>query len=109
MNKTIKKRWLKALRSGDYEQGRSMLCSEKNTFCCLGVLVDIEFDGYWTTPLGGCRHWLIDGKSYGILPTKFRQQVGITDTQELQLSRMNDNTVKKSSFNKIADWIEKHL
>lgn len=40
MNKEIKKRWLKALRSGEYKQGKKALKTKKG-FCCLGVLCDI--------------------------------------------------------------------
>lgn len=40
MNKEIKEKWLKALRSGDYEQGEECLRKEEK-YCCLGVLCDI--------------------------------------------------------------------
>ena len=32
--------WLAALRSGEYEQGRRLLRSSDNLFCCLGVFLD---------------------------------------------------------------------
>ena len=32
--------WVKALRSGDYEQGKEALC-KGGSFCCLGVLCEI--------------------------------------------------------------------
>lgn len=34
-------RWIKALRSGEYKQGTSLLKS-KEGFCCLGVLCEIN-------------------------------------------------------------------
>lgn len=41
----IKRRWLKALRSGEYQQGYKALCQtnpkEGEGFCCLGVLCDV--------------------------------------------------------------------
>lgn len=40
MNRTIKKRWIKALTSGKYTQGRGTLYRD-DTFCCLGVLCDL--------------------------------------------------------------------
>jgi len=40
MNKRIKERWLKALRSGKYPQGRNRL-RQDNKYCCLGVLCEI--------------------------------------------------------------------
>lgn len=41
MKPEIKKLWLAALRSGEYEQGRRVLRRE-DTFCCLGVLCDLH-------------------------------------------------------------------
>ena len=43
MNKDLKKRWIAALKSGDYKQGRSRL-NQNNQFCCLGVLCDLLAD-----------------------------------------------------------------
>ena len=45
MKKRVLTKWLKALRSGKYKQGRGALCQidKKGTesFCCLGVLCDL--------------------------------------------------------------------
>jgi hypothetical protein len=44
MNPEIKTKWLTALRSGNYEQGREQLATLTEggtTFCCLGVLCEI--------------------------------------------------------------------
>jgi hypothetical protein len=37
MNPELKKKWVKALRSGEYKQGRGYLAN-KGKYCCLGVL-----------------------------------------------------------------------
>lgn len=42
MNPKVKKAWLKALRSGEYKQGRSALVDKDNNFCCLGVLCNLH-------------------------------------------------------------------
>lgn len=34
--------WATALESGEYEQGRTMLCSVDHRYCCLGVLCEIN-------------------------------------------------------------------
>lgn len=50
MKANIKKRWIKALRSGKYKQGKGRLRNEKDEFCCLGVFCDITKDetgGKW--------------------------------------------------------------
>ena len=55
MNSEIKKRWIAALRSGEYKQTTHQLKKHKN-FCCLGVLTDlylIEKGRGWGT--GGIR------------------------------------------------------
>jgi hypothetical protein len=48
MNKRIKRKWLEALRSGKYKQGRSELHrmeegenGPEHKYCCLGVLCDL--------------------------------------------------------------------
>lgn len=40
MKPEIKEMWVKALRSGEYEQGTHQLVGD-NKYCCLGVLCDI--------------------------------------------------------------------
>lgn len=46
MKKKTLKKWLKALRSGEYDQGKDYLKVD-NCFCCLGVLCDITGKGQW--------------------------------------------------------------
>lgn len=38
MDQELKKKWVKALLSGRYKQGRSALYRGHETYCCLGVL-----------------------------------------------------------------------
>lgn len=40
MNPRVRSKWIRALRSGKYQQGSSAL-REGDRFCCLGVLCDI--------------------------------------------------------------------
>ena len=43
--KEIRQKWVEALRSGEYSQGKSKLrrkeSDEKDSFCCLGVLCEL--------------------------------------------------------------------
>lgn len=56
----IKRRWLEALRSGRYRQGRRRLRTRlpdgpTDEFCCLGVLTDLAVQdglGVWGSPRG---------------------------------------------------------
>ena len=46
MKKDIADRWVKALRSGEYKQGRGFL-KVKERYCCLGVLCDLYDPKGW--------------------------------------------------------------
>ena len=41
----LKKKWLKALRSGEYGQAEGVLYDGKGNFCCLGVLEHVAMRG----------------------------------------------------------------
>jgi hypothetical protein len=41
MNKQLIQHWVKTLRSGEYQQGSTVLRTIDDKFCCLGVLCDI--------------------------------------------------------------------
>ncbi len=41
MRKAVKKRWIEALTSGEYKQGKKALKTKRGSFCCLGVLCDL--------------------------------------------------------------------
>lgn len=41
MKKDIAEKWIAALESGQYKQGRHCLRSNDDKFCCLGVLCDL--------------------------------------------------------------------
>lgn len=41
MKKEVADIWIKALRSGKYKQGKYVLHTDDNKFCCLGVLCDV--------------------------------------------------------------------
>ena len=124
MKATIKKKWLKALRSGEYQQGKYWL-KKADSFCCLGVLCDIhakETKDYW------CREdekyngevWSLDGYP-DHLPPKVIEWAGLkvshgasvevdfedNGIRTLSLPELNDDYGR--SFKEIADLIEEQL
>ncbi len=116
MNKKVKAAWIKALRSGDYTQGRGVLRSMDDEFCCLGVLADVK-GARWSRcesderyELRAKIHLFVTGSttepSYGALTTKFREQFGLTEEQQSELILMNDRGVP---FPDIANHIEKNF
>jgi len=93
LKKKVKNTWVKALRSGKYNQTQEAL-KDKTGFCCLGVLKECV-PGIKQTP----NKELLTEKSSGI-PEEIQQK----------LADMNDGFSKKpKSFNYIASWIEKYL
>jgi hypothetical protein len=120
MPQALKQKWIDALRSGNYKQGRSWLFYPKdNSFCCLGVLEDsidgevemihsqcskslptkqwadnhgIYFDGMQTNETDNIAH---------VWPNLFY------DNQWLPAYTINDRYVL--SFNEIADLIEDQI
>jgi len=43
----LTRKWLNALRSGEYKQTSSCLRNSNNEFCCLGVAVDVMAPSTW--------------------------------------------------------------
>lgn len=118
--KKIKRKWLRALRSGTYKQAKGTLYRPESAgFCCLGVLqhcvsggsVEVEEgsdDDFRESP---SFEWY---KQQGI-------EVGasgrtVDDAHETALMKMNDGgfdwqgkKIGPKRFKRIADWIEKNI
>jgi hypothetical protein len=85
-SKTLKRKWVAALRSGKYKQGTfTFQCGD--TFCCLGVLCAIA-----RRPSG-----------WGFVSSCFKDG---GDAVCDKLALMNDTG---TSFKKIASYIERYL
>lgn len=121
MNKRIKKLWIKALRSGKYKQGAAGLRPSKDTFCCLGVLCDVqrrEGGGRWRRERSkGEFMFTGNGLTFegspatGILPLGTCEWAELPDNGDPKLgartaASLNDGN---RSFEYIADRIEKYL
>lgn len=103
MKPRAKQTWVKALRSGEYEQGRGFLCDASGRMCCLGVAIDSCVDGEWTEI---STHWMFDDNS-GQLSLATARKLGIAQREMNHLIVMNDS--QRASFAEIADWIEENL
>ena len=108
MRKEIAKRWIAALRSGDYTQQKGSLANLHRTqHCCLGVLCElaikegVEIDTYETVP------GFDDECAY--LPYRVQDWAGIRNRYgqstegDIDLMAMND---EGHTFDAIADVIE---
>ena len=108
MDAQTKAKWVEALRSGKYKQGRGQL-RLGDTYCCLGVLCDIMGTG-WTTvgfpqaDLNSLYVTASDGDD--TLPSDGFCGLGIHAMENL--AAMNDGIqdYHKHSFSEIATYIE---
>lgn len=102
MEAAIKSRWVEALRSGRYQQGRGSLRPSENTYCCLGVLCDL-IKPSWEYNIISYDH-ATEGAAF---PSEcFMVSLGLPGEAANNLAEMNDAGVP---FALIADEIERSL
>lgn len=107
MDPKLKRRWVRALRSRKYKQGREQL-RDGNKFCCLGVLCDLVPGRKWADT-GAVT---IRSSRYFSTAPSFLVENGAQEN----LIAMNDGSRgdanpigTKRTFATIATWIEKNL
>ena len=108
MNKKQKsfcRRWIKALRSGDYKQGYHALRSWDDKFCCLGVACDLlQPKIKWDKAIG---YYYIKDYNGNYPPVSlFITATGLIGESMYALAIMND---QRKSFLTIADVIEESI
>lgn len=117
MKTEIKKRWVEALRSGEYTQGRHTLKTPEDTYCCLGVLCEIAKEdgvGYWDD----FGNFVVDESDFssGTLPVGVAEWAGTGGNLDPRveygggsycLSSLNDSV--ELPFDRIADLVEEQL
>ena len=106
MDPEVKARWVAALRSGEYKQGKFALCTrsgfqgqEGDTFCCLGVINEVE-------RLGCDDDEACLVRAHPVHRARTKLDIVPHRAQKF-LADMNDG--HGWSFSKIADWIEENL
>ena len=124
MNKEFIKRWISALRSGKYSQGRVYLESSTGEMCCLGVACNLlAEDGILQKRLNlsAYEFFAPDSgmSSMSSLPPAAQKYVGFEDDDRheasggpidhdgyTQLWQLND--MAEMTFDEIADVMERH-
>lgn len=96
MDKELKAKWVKELRSGLHQQAKGRLVDGSGALCCLGVL-QVTMTG--TKPTGDLWDYALNP-----CPVGLRTELDV-DTQN-ELARLNDSG---KSFAEIADYIERTL
>lgn len=99
ISKALEKKWMEALRSGDYKQGSGYL-RKLDTFCCLGVLCELKkVDAAARGDVDGLYRYLSPVSS----STNINDAGWLTTDQGSCLAALNDSGW---SFKRIADAIE---
>lgn len=107
MKADLKRRWIEALRSGKFTQGRNFLCI-RDEYCCLGVLAEIEGD---LQQVNGFK----ETKCLNNIKTLeffYLNKYGLSNDEAHYLACLNDGTVpdrRPCNFREIADWIEENI
>lgn len=130
MNVEIGRRWVEALRSGEYEQARDKLRdsvgTDKDGFCCLGVLCDLYDENGWDGHVYVARSEDGEDREPSQLPEAVAQWAGLDSTNprldDIEAATHNDGEepetdedeapvggVRPKSFSEIADLIEQYL
>jgi hypothetical protein len=118
MNTEIAQRWVDALRSGKYVQGRYLLKQKReksDKYCCLGVLCELYLQDHPDSPLRPAIQLDTETLTHGdfytfgqeseVLPKPVQEWAGIDEITCRSLAELNDSG---NSFTKIADTIVDH-
>ena len=98
----MRDKWIEALRSGKYKQGKSNLCSLRNEqpeFCCIGVLADLMDIPYHEKD----NRRVYSHGMVAMLHEPELQLVGLGRDEAFRLASLND---KGATFEEIAEVIE---
>lgn len=111
--KAHRKAWVKALRSGKYQQAQSRLRdNDTGAMCCLGVACEVSRLGTWTESgvyaVGRGR----ENRNHVYLPEPVRRWLGLAhregafDGKSLGPNHLSSKNDSGSTFAEIADIIE---
>jgi hypothetical protein len=116
MQAELRNRWIAALRSGRYAQGKGYLRQDDMDgvarYCCLGVLCEVA-GIEWVTP----GNVTTDDDDYGYMgATEWAPSfLGLPQPDDVDSGKMTDQSLlanmndTNASFTEIADWIEANI
>ena len=122
MIELIKKKWLKALRSGKFKQTRGLLKDGQGGYCCLGVLCELYLDEHKETTWEDLDISRGETESGDVLPEEVKEWAELENDNPVvdsgihkgeEISEFNDGNkdkhIRKRTFKQIAGIIEKNL
>lgn len=113
MKSEIKEKWIQALESGEYKQGRGGLRNADDTYCCLGVLCGVyakETGVQWGQAHRSINDYrLLDAEME--LPDAVKNWAGLNDRNPTiaDSNAIDLNDSDELTFPQIAKLIQEHL
>lgn len=104
MPQEIKTKWIEALRSGEYKQGKKSLKNENGAYCCLGVL-QMCVQGEVTMESEGVPADMPSRSFYKTLDPEFDTKTSVPGLA-FELAERNDEGY---TFEYLADIIESEV
>lgn len=107
MDWKLKRKWIKAMRSGKYKKGNILLrgfAPDSESFCAQGVLLDILDPEGWNSLKDKDVHKFAMGAS--AIDWDKRRELGITDRDHFQISMIND---KSETFEPVIEYIQENM
>lgn len=111
LDKTAKKIWCDALRSGEFIQGKGKLKAGNQNgtrYCCLGVACAI-FPGLEGNNHGRYPSTFLSDESAHLLGLQYEDMENLAGLNDGDFYDDDGNKIPRKSFKEIADIIEKRL
>lgn len=112
MRQEVAKLWVDALRSGKYKQGKHVLRTRENSFCCLGVLCEVAINNGCSIKVYNNNFYYLYNGVNGILPDKVMKWAEMNSSTGKYRPNQNENNLTDlndsgKSFEEIANVIER--
>lgn len=100
INRELMQKWVAALRSGYYKQGKGKLRPYEDKYCCLGVLCNLIDPNHWNE----IDRQYVYKDFQSMLPSEDRNNIGIDYGTMALLIKKND---QGETFQEIADYLQR--
>jgi hypothetical protein len=114
INKENVRKWVDALRSGEYEQGKMCLCNKYNKYCCLGVACEIVYKNGVILSIEKLEYGKYYNGNHVEWPDIVKKWFGFYKTTPIRFEYngrsygfIGLNDTAEATFEEIADLIEK--
>lgn len=105
MTKELRDKWVAALRSGRYKQGKYRLRDREGGFCPLGVLLDVSGLGEWIGGVDGPYSYKPHNGEYPFLHHVPENLIPLKKQRVI----IRGNDFNQVSFHEVARWVQENV